>query len=183
MRTIFKRILEVIFILIRFAKTKKCWYMCGLLLSYILVGWFFSNFYLRFPILVQFQSLVVKRTVIVKKLKDAPLNVDILPTPTIIPTKVDLVETIAILHILSSQDETASRLALTCKNKGRHNEINYLSSRGFCFKDEDEELTTVRDWFTKRLNTGRTLEDVVCEYDLGEVGLVNCNYWQDYLAL
>jgi hypothetical protein len=184
MRTIFKRILEVIFILIRFAKTKKCWYICGLLLSYILVGWFFSSFYLRFPILVQFQSLVVKRTVIVKKLKDAPLNVDI-STIKEADTKVDdqqIIDIIVGLHILESSNGTAG-LAVECKNKGMHNEVGYLVYSGFCFKDETEELLTLKNWFTKRLSTGRTVADCMCEYSSGTVGLVNCAYYQKYLAL
>lgn len=181
-KPVFKKLLEFIFTIVRFAKTKKCWYICGLVLSYVLVGLFFSNFYLQFPILLEIRSPIVKRTVKVEKVKDTPIGVDILPTPTIIPTKVDLVDVIAKLHILESGGGTAG-LALDCKAKGLHNEVGYLPSSNFCFRSETEEVTVLKAWFEKRLNTGRTLVDVLCEYNLGKVGLINCQYFQDYLAL
>ena len=184
MKIILTKLLEAGFTIVRFAKTKRCWYIVGILLSYVLVGVFFSNFYLQFPILLEIRSPIVKRTVKVEKVKDKSLDVNILPTLTII-TKVDdtqIIDIIAGIHILESNNGTKG-LAVACKNKGMHNEVGYSVSSGFCFKDESTELLTLKNWFTKRLATGRTVADCMCEYNLGTVGLVNCAYYQDFLAL
>ena len=119
-----------------------------------------------------------------EKPQERPLNVDILPTPTVV-TKVDdsqIVDIIAGIHILESSNGTKG-LAVACKNKGLHNETGYGASSGFCFKDETTELLTLKNWFTKRLATGRSVADCMCEYQSGTVGLVNCAYYQSYLAL
>ena len=106
-------------------------------------------------------------------------------------------------EVLAKDDETTSKIAeiivgvrelesgncnavtgyhKVCEAKGLRNCVGYDTDNDFCFEDEDDEIGTLNKWFKERL-AKRPLADVLCEYNTGTVGMVNCTYYQKFINL
>jgi len=55
-------------------------------------------------------------------------------------------------------------LAVTCKNKGKINEIGYLLTPGHCFNNATDQEVTFKKWMSKRLNSGMSVQDALIIY-------------------
>ena len=67
-------------------------------------------------------------------------------------------------------------LAVTCKNKGKINEIGYLPYSGYCFDNESEQETTIANWMNKRINfDGLTDSQLLCLWNTGKA-YTSCAY-------
>lgn len=58
-------------------------------------------------------------------------------------------------------------LAVTCKNKGKVNEVGFRALSGYCFNNERDQETTVMQYIESRLNLGWTEAEVYCFYNSG----------------
>lgn len=58
-------------------------------------------------------------------------------------------------------------LAVTCKNKGKVNEVGFRALSGYCFNNERDQETTVMQYIEIRLNSGWTEAEVYCFYNSG----------------
>ncbi len=58
-------------------------------------------------------------------------------------------------------------LAVTCKNKGKANEVGFRALSGYCFNNERDQETTVMQYIEGRLNSGWTENEVYCFYNAG----------------
>lgn len=59
-------------------------------------------------------------------------------------------------------------LAVTCKNKGKINEVGFRALSGYCFNNERDQETTVMQYIESRLNSGWTEAEVYCFYNSGK---------------
>lgn len=59
-------------------------------------------------------------------------------------------------------------LAVTCKNKGKVNEVGFRALSGYCFNNERDQETTVMQYIETRLNSGWTEAEVYCFYNSGK---------------
>ncbi len=183
---IFKSIFSIL-------KSKRFWIALAIIVFLYVYAWFFSNFTVNSPIkTIKFQPIIQSRYNIPpapKKLNlKAPTNklavVKVTPTPEVFDNRV--ADIIAGIHILESgggSNPEPTAVHNYCKSIGKHNEVGYLPFKNFCFENEDEEILTLSRWFTKRLSTGRSITDVLCEYNLGKTGLVNCKYSINFISL
>lgn len=58
-------------------------------------------------------------------------------------------------------------LAVTCKSKGKVNEVGFRALSGYCFNNERDQETTVMQYIESRLNSGWTEAEVYCFYNSG----------------
>lgn len=56
-------------------------------------------------------------------------------------------------------------LAVTCKNKGKVNEVGFRALSGYCFNNERDQETTVMQYIESRLNSGWTEAEVLCYWN------------------
>ena len=42
-------------------------------------------------------------------------------------------------------------LAVTCRSKGKINQVGYILYKGYCFNSREEQEITVKQWFSKRI--------------------------------
>lgn len=66
-------------------------------------------------------------------------------------------------------------LAVTCKNKGKINEVGFRALSGYCFNNERDQETTVMQYIESRLNSGWTESEILCFYNSGKK-LSTCPY-------
>ena len=72
-------------------------------------------------------------------------------------------------------------LAVTCKNKGMHNDTGWKALEGFCFKSQFEEELTIMQYIEKRLNNGWTQDQVYCYFNSGSI-VDGCYYSRGELS-
>lgn len=61
-------------------------------------------------------------------------------------------------------------LAVTCAKKGMINEVGYLPVKGFCFKSEWDQESTVANWINKRATyDGMTDHQLLCMWNEGKL--------------
>lgn len=59
-------------------------------------------------------------------------------------------------------------LAVTCKNKGKINEIGFRALQGYCFNNERDQETTIMQYIEYKLNRGWTESEVYCFFNTGK---------------
>lgn len=73
-------------------------------------------------------------------------------------------------------------LAVTCKSKGKVNEIGYLPYKGFCFNSISEQELTFANWINNRHNkNGWTDGQLLCFYNTGML-MKTCAYSEGRLG-
>ena len=173
-----------------------------IILLSILIGInaFFNTYYFEFqtPIIIQTPIMLKTREGKVEEVKEV---ITPLPLPTATPS--------AQLNIVSqvqANRPTEEQIVLGkvngellwkiyqlesqrgkedgCRENGKFNGFGYgqNSSVWNCFDSFEEVAYKVSNWFTIRLNEGKSISEAICYYNTGKVSL-NCDYYQKYMRV
>ena len=162
--------------------------MITTLLTLAGLKWMDQNFYFRSPLL--FQSPLVDKL-------EVPATTTPTPTPTITPTvtpskikgstssgfsrrvytgTVDINAVVKSIAKAESGNGTApSGHHKYCESIGKTNIYGYGNRQKFCFDNAEVAELTIYNWVVKRLDSGLTLNQALCEYNVG-VKESNCDY-------
>lgn len=171
-----------------FSKTFKVFLMGATAMLVILAGlhWMDTKFYLRSPLVLQ--SPLVDR--VSPTLTPSPTST---PSPTVTPSKKKLTTTggytrrsytgpIDINMVVKSiaKAESGNGTAPAghhkyCESIGKTNVYGYGNRQKFCFDNSEIAELTIYNWVVKRLDRGLTLNQALCEYNIG-VKESHCDY-------
>ncbi len=156
----------------------------------ILLDLFFDNYTLTFPIQIKIKSPIQKREIIKKiivanknkEIRKQNKNSQISLYKNVSSSKLDdIIKKIKELE--SNSGRAPSGHHRFCQNLGMINEVGYGALNGFCFKDEEEQNQTLKNWFTKRLEVEKlTLEESLCFYNIG-LKVKDCQYVKNFFSL
>lgn len=160
----------------------------------VLVGWFFSNYYLRSPIILQ--SPVMERYPKVSPTPKPQRKAGKSVVPVVV-AKEEVKEPISdeervkmakngdILWKVYGLESTWGRND-GCRDQGRFNGFGYGQNGNVwnCFESFEEVVLKVDKWFSSRLSkNGGDMVEALCFYNLGQGNLSNCQYYQKFLSL
>ena len=170
-------LLDIAKIILKTLRSKKFWLVLGVALSYYLVYWFSSHYYLKGPD-IKWPCFVCERYPSkekVVKVSEIAQKQDILAKSEAVETENDPLENI---YQMTRQFESGKGTAPTpgsthlyCQSIGEVNEIGYFpeGNRKFCFTDEAEQRLTFFRWVDKQIDKGLTLAEAMCFYVTGVV--------------
>lgn len=176
--------------LLTIIKSKITWIVLAIVLWTGLVGYFFSNYRLQVPFIIQPRPLVVPR--LTGKQTVPPLEMakkgQNLPSTQVLrqPTEYETVMSQKHGEILWKiyQLETQRGLTDYCRlNKLGYGGFGVLDDTGkiVCYKSFEETAQRAEYWLTK-IGVDRDLATALCTYNTG-VRQPNCKYWQNFINL
>lgn len=111
----------------------------------------------------------------------------VIPTPTSVPTKLDIIkkyphaDILERIHFLESTNGKATHgYHKGCEDKGKSNEFGYGVYNHVCFDTFEDSVEAVSSWFTKHLEKA-SLGEALCIYNLG-IKENTCDYAQNFLT-
>lgn len=166
----------------------------------IFIVWFFSNFSLRTPIIIQ--TPIVAKVKVPSAKPDAeikPRSITVTPTPKkkseshttvkvgqvrVLPYKVYAAEPEGVDIKKIYQLESSSGRNDSCKNQGKFNGYGYGQNKHVwnCFDSFEEVTNKVQAWFDDKQDKGFTLNEQLCYYNQG-IRTEDCHYAMNYHSL
>ena len=151
------------------------------LIGFAVGSWFSSNYDLRSPFQKVIRIPVSEVTPIPVKNKQETKQGEVLAKDDETTSKIAEI-IVGVRELESGNCNAVTGYHKVCEAKGLRNCVGYDTDNDFCFEDEDDEIGTLNKWFKERL-AKRPLADVLCEYNTGTVGMVNCTYYQKFINL
>ncbi len=179
----------------KLARNKNTWKVMLLILSWIGIGWFFSNYYLQSPIKrLEFQWIWDRRyktPVKAEKRQEQPIKHQILsPTPNLRSER-EIVfshkhaDVLWRVYQLESQRGLADYCRLNGKGYGGFGVLDNKSNI-VCYPSFEVAVDRAEYWLVYN-GIEKDLVNGLCSYNLGALSQgvkhVNCMYYQNYLAV
>lgn len=176
------------------SKTSKVFLMGAVTMFFILLGlrWMDNNFYFRSPLLIQ-SPLVEKTETPAKTTPSLSPSPTSTPSPTVTPSKkkgvtssgfsrraysgpIDINSVVKAIAKAESGNGTAPvGHHKYCEGIGKTNIYGYGNRQKFCFDNAEVAELTIYNWVVKRLDKGLSLNQALCEYNIG-IKETNCDY-------